>query len=573
MLRRLFLLAVLGPLLGSANVVGQPADLLATRGGDAYRLQLFTQMDRRVVAVGETVPFTVEGLAVPATDEAAHALIAAFSRLAFPRGIHASFDVVRAEDPIVRRRENEPVYELSRRFLLRPLQDGEQTIPSLPVVLDGAVYQTRPQTLRVYTSQEGLAAAQRSVVPLVAESARNGRLLRRIGSGFFLAEDALVTAYHVVLDANVVRLTLPDGRRVSTDRVWAIDPARDVAVLYVSPRSVERAGVEPLRLSERFDPDLLGLEEEGATFTAGWPSGVQQASRGGRYPSLRFGTADVLRVASNPVRPGDSGGPLLDEEGRVLGVVSSGRSTGGHADVLREDLCLATDPRRAWAQRLAQSEPQSMRRMLRDVAQDPNATVLQAASLLATTPDGHPEAERQLARVVDAVRQAPHDVTLQFLAGSVFQAYGDDALAADAYRAAVDDVADYFPAVYALGHVHFERGEYGHAEGLFARTRAFAPYARLGAFGLARVQTARLDYTAAAASLAEVLDHDPQFAPALYLLGYGLLAQGRDAEADAIAIRLDRLDPSWANTLRLHIRRDALRPVALAALPRVKPTP
>src|SRR5690606_6027005 len=132
----------------------------------------------------------------------------------------------------------------------------------------------------------------------------------------------------------------------------------------------------------------------------------------------------------------------------------------GRRDVLREDLCLATDPRRALAQRLAQSRPLSLARALRDAERSPNPAGLQAAELLQATPPGAPDSDRQAARIGESARRAAGDAALQFLAGSVFQAYGADDAAAAAYQAALDEAADYFPAVYALGHVHLERGAY-----------------------------------------------------------------------------------------------------------------
>ena len=74
-----------------------------------------------------------------------------------------------------------------------------------------------------------------------------------------------------------------------------------------------------------------------------------------------------------------------------------------------------------------------------------------------------------------------------------------------------------------------------------------------GALGLARVYTARLQYLEAADALLEVLDREPTYAPALYLLGYGHLAQGRIEDARALAVLLGRIDAGWAHVLRMHI--------------------
>src|SRR5690606_17539068 len=239
----------------------------------------------------------------PETDEAAEALVAAFGRLALPPEVEAAFEVAETGDLVARRRAGTRVFELSRRFVLRPLRAGALVIPSVPVEVPGAGFATAAQPLRAYAAGAA-GTARRSVVPLVAEGRVRGQVVQRIGSGFFVAEDALVTAYHVVLGAERVRLRLPDGRRVTTGRAWAVDPVRGRA-----------AGIRPLVLTDAYDPDLAGVAEEGVAFTAGWPGGAQQPTAGARYPGVRFGPADFLRVSANAVRPGDSGGPLLDADG------------------------------------------------------------------------------------------------------------------------------------------------------------------------------------------------------------------------------------------------------------------
>jgi hypothetical protein len=564
-LRRAPLLASLLALLLGAAAAGQtlPPE------GDPYRLFLFAAPDRRVAEVGAPVAFEVEGLAAPETDEAAEALVRAFGTLVLPPEAEALFEVAAAGDLVARRRAGTRVFELSRRFVLRPRRAGPLVLPPVSVLLPGVERVTSPQALYAYERRPGLEEAERAVVPVVTESRAGAERFQRIGSAFFVAEDAVVTAYHVVLDAEAVRLQLPDGRRLTTRRAWAVDPARDVAVLHVDPAAARRAGVRPLPLADRFDADLFGDAEGGVTLTAGWPEGVQQPTAGLRYPGLRFGPADLLRVTSNAVRPGDSGGPLLDGDGRVLGVVASGRSTRSADDALREDLCLATDPRRALAARLAEPSPRPLRRVLAEAARSaPHADVFGAATLLLSPGRLSPDPERQLLRLGDGARRAPDDAALQFVAGSVYQALGDADRAAAAYEAALADAEGYFPALYALGHVYFDRGDYDRAEALFERAHGATAYARLAALALAGVHTARLRYDEAAGALTEVLDHDPRFAPALYLLGYGLVARGRTAEAEAVAVRLDRIEPAWADGLRLHLRRAALRPSALSALPR-----
>ncbi len=270
-----------------------------------------------------------------------------------------------------------------------------------------------------------------------------------------------------------------------------------------------------------------------------------------------------LSTAGNAVRPGDSGGPLVDARGRVLGVVVSGRSTRGEADLLREDVCLAADPLPALRQR--PDRPVPLARALRHAARAiPAARAFEAATAL-TGPGHRPaDAPRHRALLMNAAREAPEDAALQFLAGSVLEALGDDDAAARVYQHAHE--GGYFPAAYALAHHHLGSDPI-RAERLFADIRRSAPYAHLGAMGHARALTQLGRWRQAESALHEVLDHEPTFAPALYLLGVVRIASGDERSARALERRLVAA-PGWAASLRLLLRNEALRPSALQPLAR-----
>ena len=280
-------------------------------------------------------------------------------------------------------------------------------------------------------------------------------------------------------------------------------------------------------------------------------------------------------VSSNRVRPGDSGGPLLDRRGRVIGVVTSGRTALSGTDFLVEDICLATDPRKVLGLRLRRSQPYGLREVLDVHARagaHAHARVLELASTL-TMPFGWrgDERDRQVQALQLVAGQAPRDPALQFLLGTTLDQVGDGQRALEAYRTALAADAGYFPAAYALGHHYFQRGDHEAAEALFEQTRRGTPYATLSALGLARIYAADLRYAEAEAALRDVLRRDHRFAPALYLLGYCQLAQGRVREAAALAVHLGTLDSRWAERLRLHLRQPIFQPVALAVLPPVAP--
>jgi serine protease Do len=134
------------------------------------------------------------------------------------------------------------------------------------------------------------------------------------GSGVIARRDGVViTNSHVVGNASQVFLTFADGRRVPA-RVIGRDPSVDVAVVQAA---VQNAPAAPLGDSDRLVVgqtavaigNPLGFER---TVTAGVISALNR--------SLRGSTLDQLIQTDAAISPGNSGGPLLDSQGRVIGI-------------------------------------------------------------------------------------------------------------------------------------------------------------------------------------------------------------------------------------------------------------
>lgn len=137
------------------------------------------------------------------------------------------------------------------------------------------------------------------------------------GSGFLVGPGFVLTNHHVV--AGCTRLEVRNDRKQrATARVVADDPRRDLALLAVPPG----AGT-PLVFR-----DGPVVERGEGVITYGFPlSGLL-----GSGPTLTTGDVSALTgihdnplhlQISAPVQPGNSGGPLLDRNGHVIGVVVS----------------------------------------------------------------------------------------------------------------------------------------------------------------------------------------------------------------------------------------------------------
>jgi S1-C subfamily serine protease len=143
----------------------------------------------------------------------------------------------------------------------------------------------------------------------------NGRA--RLGStGVHWRQGLVVTADHTVHVDEEVTITRPDGRAL-TARVAGRDPTIDIAVLKVDAPGVEVAEVADSD-AVRVGHIVLAL---GAGPRASW--GVVSSIGEGRRAKSAAGELFHLDLT---LYPGFSGGPLVDVQGRVVGINTSGSS-------------------------------------------------------------------------------------------------------------------------------------------------------------------------------------------------------------------------------------------------------
>lgn len=153
----------------------------------------------------------------------------------------------------------------------------------------------------------GIAARENAIFP--------GAKLRKTGSAFFFATDgSLLTNAHVVQDCAQMTVETPDGHR-ARGRVVAMSDEVDLALVASddTPAAVARfsqAEIAPGRRADLVGYPTQGIAPEKPIFSAG-AIAAQQA---------RFGDPNRFLIEVD-VRSGNSGGPVLDDRGLVLGVV------------------------------------------------------------------------------------------------------------------------------------------------------------------------------------------------------------------------------------------------------------
>jgi S1-C subfamily serine protease len=159
---------------------------------------------------------------------------------------------------------------------------------------------------------DAVATAGRAVVAIHAR--------RRIpASGVLWRPGVIVATNHTISRDDRITVTLPDGTTAPATLVGR-DPSTDLAVLKVASTDLATA-------SPRTDPPpkvgelVLALGRPGPSLTASWGvvSGV-----GGAWRTWQGGEIDALVRLDVAIYDGFSGGPLVDGEGKVLGINSSG---------------------------------------------------------------------------------------------------------------------------------------------------------------------------------------------------------------------------------------------------------
>lgn len=136
------------------------------------------------------------------------------------------------------------------------------------------------------------------------------------GTGFAITPDGyLITSYHVVKGADSVFIVNGKGVRYKVKNVYQ-DPERDLALLQVDDPAFSSFGKLPYTLKR--SPVDLGER----VFTLGFPREDLVYGEGSISAQTGFAGDSLSYQISVPVNPGNSGGPLLDARGNLVGVIS-----------------------------------------------------------------------------------------------------------------------------------------------------------------------------------------------------------------------------------------------------------
>ena len=156
---------------------------------------------------------------------------------------------------------------------------------------------------------------------LVSDHVRAAAASASVASGVIIDTNGdILTSLHIVAGAPVIELTFADGTKSSAEIVGA-QPENDIAVLQA------RQPPQKLVPATLGNPNALRIGDE--AYVAGSPFGLVNSMSSGVISGLERSydlpdgsTMEHLIQVDAAVNPGNTGGPLLNRDGQVVGIVS-----------------------------------------------------------------------------------------------------------------------------------------------------------------------------------------------------------------------------------------------------------
>jgi regulator of sirC expression with transglutaminase-like and TPR domain len=200
---------------------------------------------------------------------------------------------------------------------------------------------------------EALTERTRKSVVVVTVTGRDGRQ-QGLGSGFVISPDGLIaTNLHVIGEARPVSVQTAEGKSWEVRAIEAVDRQQDLALIRIDAKDLPTL---PLGDSD-------ALKQGQGVVALGNPQGLKHSVVAGIVSGSREIDGRQMIQLAIPIEPGNSGGPLIDLQGRVHGIITM-------KSAVTENLGFAV-PINALKPLIAKPNPTPMARWLTIGALDP----------------------------------------------------------------------------------------------------------------------------------------------------------------------------------------------------------
>ncbi len=163
---------------------------------------------------------------------------------------------------------------------------------------------------------EGLKKSQRQILENIKENKKKEAPSKYSGSGFLISPSGyVVTSYHVVKAADSVYIENEKFGKLKTSVVYA-NAASDIALLLIADDKFQKA--------KTIACNIRGKEADigESVYTLGFPREEIVFGEGSISASTGYQQNENAYQVSVPVNPGNSGGPLIDQQGALIGIIN-----------------------------------------------------------------------------------------------------------------------------------------------------------------------------------------------------------------------------------------------------------
>ena len=199
--------------------------------------------------------------------------------------------------------------------------------------------QTVPQQSSSTGTAQGIdpQAVASKVTPAVVDInttvQTTGRSIQAAGTGMVVTSGGeVLTNNHVVENATSISVTIPGRSGSHSAKVLGVDPSADVALIQVEGVS----GLPTVKLADSstlsVGQDVVAIGNAGGqggtpTVTQGTITALDQSITAGDANSAPEQLSGLIQTDA-PIEPGDSGGPLANASGQVVGMITAGSTQG-----------------------------------------------------------------------------------------------------------------------------------------------------------------------------------------------------------------------------------------------------